>query len=315
MSKVTVIGAGEVGTFCASCIAERDIVNEIVILDIKQGVAEGKALDLRQSAALKRFDTLVVGVTNDYKATADSDIVVITSGITRKPGMERSDLISTNASIIRDVSTNISNYCPNAIIIVVSNPLDVLCYCAFKSSGFPSNRVMGMSGMLDVARYKSAISEILNVSTKDIQALILGGHGKTMVPVPRYTTVGGIPIRKLLSEEKVQEAIHKTQLGGEEIIQHLGRSGWMAAGASVCEMVEAIIRDQKRVFPVCSYLDGEYGYKGIYLGVPVILGANGVEKVIELDLDEEDKIHFDVSQKEVRETLNLMNQMIDSNQV
>lgn len=313
MSKVTVIGAGEVGTFCAACIAERDIVNEIVILDIKQGVAEGKALDLRQSAALKRFDTLVVGVTNDYKATADSDIVVITSGITRKPGMERSDLISTNASIIRDVSTNISNYCPNAIIIVVSNPLDVLCYCAFKSSGFPSNRVMGMSGMLDVARYKSAISEILNVSTKDIQALILGGHGKTMVPVPRYTTVGGIPIRKLLSEEKVQEAIHKTQLGGEEIIHHLGRSGWMAAGASICEMVEAIIRDQKRVFPVCSYLDGEYGYKDIYLGVPVILGANGVEKVIELDLDKEDKIHFDVSQKEVRETLNLMNQMIDSN--
>lgn len=313
MSKVTVIRAGEVGTFCAACIAERDIVNEIVILDIKQGVAEGKALDLRQSAALKRFDTLVVGVTNDYKATADSDIVVITSGITRKPGMERSDLISTNASIIRNVSTNISNYSPNAIIIVVSNPLDVLCYCAFKSSGFPSNRVMGMSGMLDVARYKSAISEILNVSTKDIQALILGGHGKTMVPVPKYTTVGGIPIRKLLSEEMVQEAIHKTQLGGEEIIQHLGRSGWMAAGASICEMVEAIIRDQKRVFPVCSYLDGEYGYKDIYLGVPVILGANGVEKVIELDLDEENRIHFDVSQKEVRETLNLMNQMIDSN--
>ena len=225
MSKVSIIGAGEVGASCATCLAERDFVNEIVIIDVKPGLAEGKALDLRQSAALKRFDTVVTGVTGDYAAVAGSDVVVITSGITRKPGMERSDLISTNAGIVREVSHQIACYAPESIIIVVSNPLDVLCYCALKSSGFPANRVMGMSGLLDVARYKSFIAEALHVSTKDIQALILGGHGKTMVPMPRYTTIGGIPIRNILSEEKVQEAIYRTQLGGEEIIGHLGRSG------------------------------------------------------------------------------------------
>lgn len=306
MSKVTIIGAGEVGASCATSLAERDFVNEIIILDVKQGLAEGKALDLRQSAAIKRFDSLIKGVTNDYSATENSDVVVITSGIARKPGMERSDLISTNASIIKTVSNQIAKYSPNSTVIVVSNPLDVLCYCAYKYSGFPSNRVMGMSGMLDVARYKSFIAETLHVSTKDIQALILGGHGKTMVPMPRYTTIGGIPIRNLLNEEKVQEAIHRTQLGGEEIINHLGRSGWYAAGAAVCEMVEAVICDQKRVFPVCAYLNGEYGYKDIYLGVPVILGKNGIERVIELELDEEDKTCFEISKKEVDNTLQMM---------
>ena len=189
------------------------------------------------------------------------------------------------------------------MIVVVSNPLDVLCYCAWKNSGFPSNRVMGMSGQLDVARYKSFIAEALNVSTKDIQALILGGHGKSMVPMPRYTTIGGIPIRNLLSEGKVQEAIHRTQLGGEEIINYLGRSGWYAAGAAVCEMVEAVICDQRRVFTACSYLKGEYGYKDIYLGVPVILGKNGVERVIELELDEDDKKRFDISHNEIKSIL------------
>lgn len=306
MSKVTIIGAGEVGASCAMCLAERDFVNEIVIVDVKQGLAEGKALDLRQSAALKRFDTIVRGVTNDYGATAESDVVVVTSGITRKPGMERSDLITTNAGIIKNVSQQIAKYSPLATIVLVSNPLDVLCYCAYTYSRFPANRVMGMSGMLDVARYKSFIAEALHVSTKDIQALILGGHGKTMVPMPRYTTIGGIPIRNLLSEDKVQEAIQRTQLGGEEIIKHLGRSGWYAAGAAVCEMVESIICDQKRVFPVCAFLDGEYGYKDIYLGVPVILGKHGVERVIELELDPDDKEYFDTSQKEVRSTLELM---------
>ena len=252
MSKVSIIGAGEVGASCATCLAERDFVNEIVLLDIKPGVAEGKALDLRQSAALKRFDTIVKGVTSDYSAVAESDVVVITSGIPRKPGMERSDLITTNASIVEDVCKQVAQYAPDCIIVVVSNPLDVLCYCALKSSGFPDNRVMGMSGLLDVARYKSFIAEALNVSTKDIQALILGGHGKTMVPMPRYTTIGGIPIRNLLSEDKVQEAIHRTQMGGEEIINYLGRSGWFAAGAAICEMVESIICDQRRVFPACA---------------------------------------------------------------
>lgn len=308
MSKVSIIGAGEVGASCATCLADRDFVNEIVIVDVKPGLAEGKALDLRQSAALKRFDTIVKGYTADYSKTANSDVVVITSGITRKPGMERSDLIATNAGIVRDVSQQVAMYSPNAVIVVVSNPLDVLCYCAWKSCGFPSNRVLGMSGQLDVARYKSFIAEALNVSTKDIQALILGGHGKSMVPMPRYTTIGGIPIRNLLSEDKVQEAIQRTQLGGEEIINFLGRSGWFAAGAAVCEMVEAVICDQKRVFTACAYLNGEYGYKDIYLGVPVILGGNGVEHIIELELDKDDRVRLEDSMKEVKKTLDLLNQ-------
>ena len=303
MTKVSIIGAGEVGASCATCLADRDFVNEIVIVDVKPGLAEGKALDLRQSAALKRFDTIVKGYTEDYSKTANSDVVVITSGITRKPGMERSDLIATNAGIVKEVTQQVAKYSPEAVIVVVSNPLDVLCYCAWKNSGFPSNRVLGMSGQLDVARYKSFIAEALNVSTKDIQALILGGHGKSMVPMPRYTTIGGIPIRNLLSEDKVQEAIHRTQLGGEEIINYLGRSGWFAAGAAVCEMVEAVICDQRRVFTACAYLNGEYGYNDIYLGVHVILGKNGVERIIELELDKEDKNRFETSQHEVRKVL------------
>ena len=309
MSKISIIGAGEVGASCASSLAERDFVNEIVILDVKQGIAEGKALDLRQSAAIKRFDTNVIGVTSDYDSISNSDVVVITSGITRKPGMDRNDLIATNANIMRDVSIKIAQHSPNSKIIVVSNPLDVLCYCAFVSSGFSPNRVMGMSGMLDVARYKYFIAEELKVSPKDIQALILGGHGSTMVPMPRYTTIGGIPIRQLLDESQVQSAIRKTQLGGEEIIKHLGRSGWFAAGGAICEMVEAIVCNQHRVFPVCAFLNGEYGYDDIYLGVPVILGSNGVEKVIELELDEDDKQRFDVSQKEVRTNLENLKKM------
>lgn len=310
MSKVSIIGAGEVGASCATCLAERDFVNEIVMVDVKQGLAEGKALDLRQSAALKRFDTIVRGVTNDYSATAGSDVVVITSGVPRKPGMDRSDLISTNAEIVREVSREVAAFSPDAVMVVVSNPLDVLCYCAWKSSGFPSHRVFGMSGLLDVARYKSFIAEALQVSTKDIQALILGGHGKTMVPMPRYTTIGGIPIRNLLSEDKVQEAIHRTQLGGEEIINHLGRSGWYAAGAAVCEMVEAVICDQRRVFTACAFLQGEYGYNDIYLGVPVVLGKHGIERVIELDLDADDRVRFDISQNEVRKELMLCRTII-----
>ena len=306
MSKVSIIGAGEVGASCATCLADRDFVNEIVIVDVKPGLAEGKALDLRQSAALKRFDTIVKGYTAGYSKTANSDVVVITSGITRKPGMERSDLIVTNASIVREVSQQVAKYSPESVIVVVSNPLDVLCYCAWKSCGFPSNRVLGMSGQLDVARYKSFIAEALNVSTKDIQALILGGHGKSMVPMPRYTTIGGIPIRNLLSEEKVQEAIHKTQLGGEEIINYLGRSGWFAAGAAVCEMVEAVICNQRRVFTACAYLNGEYGFKDIYLGVPVILGKDGVEKVIELELDTDDMRRFEKSRGEVYKILRII---------
>ena len=306
MSKVSIIGAGSVGTSCAYTLAQRGLVNEIVLLDIVSGVAEGKALDMRQSAAIQRFDTKITGVTNDYSATDNSDIVVLTSGVARKPGMSRNDLITTNAGIINKVVAQVAEHSPEGIIIVVSNPLDVLCYCAYTTSKFPKNRVMGMSGLLDIARYKSFLSEKLDVSTKDIQALILGGHGSTMVPMPRYTTIGGIPLRQWMGEEEIEEIIARTRLGGDEIIQLLGTSGWHAAGAAICQMIEAIVCDQKRVFPVCAYLEGEYGLNDIYIGVPVILGANGVEKIIELELDEEDAIRFYESEKEVRGNVEIL---------
>lgn len=309
MSKVSIIGAGSVGSSCAYCLAQKGLVNDIVLLDIAAGVAEGKALDMRQAAAFQRFDTTITGVTNDYEATRNSDIIVITSGVARKPGMSRNDLIITNAGIVKNVVAQAAQHSPNAIIIVVSNPLDVLCYCAYTVSRFPKNRVMGMSGLLDIARYKSFISEKLQVSTKDIQALILGGHGNTMVPLPRYTTIGGIPLRQWMNQEEIDEIIDRTRMGGDEIIQLLGTSGWHAAGAAICQMIEAIVCDQKRVFPVCAYLEGEYGLNDIYIGVPVILGTNGVEQVIELELDEEDKVSFSESEKVVRENVNVMKQM------
>jgi len=306
MSKVSIIGAGSVGSSCAYTLAQKGVVNEIVLLDIVAGVAEGKALDMRQSAAIQRFDTNITGVTNDYEATSNSNIIVITSGVARKPGMSRNDLIITNAGIVKNVVEQASKHSPNAIIIVVSNPLDVLCYCAYTVSKFPKNRVMGMSGLLDIARYKSFISEKLQVSTKDIQALILGGHGNTMVPMPRYTTIGGIPLRQWMNQDEIDKIIERTRLGGDEIIQLLGTSGWHAAGAAICQMIESIVCDQKRVFPACAYLEGEYGLNDIYIGVPVILGAGGVEKIIELELDEDDKIRFYESEKVVRENVEVM---------
>lgn len=310
MSKVSIIGSGSVGTSCAYTLAQRGLVNEIVLLDVVAGVAEGKALDMRQAAAIQRFDTKITGVTNNYSATDNSDIVVLTSGVARKPGMSRNDLITTNAGIIKNVVEQVAEHSPEGIIIVVSNPLDVLCYCAYTTSRFPKNRVMGMSGLLDITRYKSFLSEKLHVSTKDIQALILGGHGNTMVPLPRYTTIGGIPLRQWMGEDEIEEVIARTRLGGDEIIQLLGTSGWHAAGASICQMIEAIVCDQKRVFPVCAYLEGEYGLNDIYIGVPVILGAIGVEQVIELELDEDDKVSFFESEKEVRENLKTMKKIM-----
>ncbi|MCR5115047.1 MAG: malate dehydrogenase [Bacteroidales bacterium] len=309
MSKVSIIGAGAVGSACGYCLAQRGVVNEIVLLDIVPGVAEGKALDMNQAAAIQRFDTKIVGVTNDYDAVDGSDIVVVTSGKSRKPGMSRNDLITSNAAIVTSVAEQVAEHAPNAIILMVSNPLDVLCYCAYNASNFPKNRVMGMSGLLDIARYKSFISEKVRVSTKDIQALILGGHGSTMVPMPRYTTIGGIPLRQWMTQKAIDEVIERTRLGGDELIKLLGTSAWHAAGAAICQMIEAIICDQKRVFPVCTYLDGEYGLHDIYIGVPVILGSGGVERVIELELDQEDKVLFYESEREVRENLQILKEM------
>lgn len=307
--KVTVVGAGNVGATCANCIAEKDIVNEIVLLDIKEGIAEGKSLDMWQTAPINLYDTRIKGVTNDYSATADSEVVVITSGLPRKPGMSRDDLISTNAGIVKSVTENVIKYSPNAKIIIVSNPLDVMCYCAYLAAKVDSSRVFGMAGVLDTARYRAFLAEALNVSPKDIQALLLGGHGDTMVPLPRYTSVGGIPVTELIEEDKLHAIIERTKVGGGELVKLMGTSAWYAPGAAAAQMVEAIVRDQHRVFPVCALLNGEYGMKDIYLGVPVVLGKNGIEKIIEVKLDKEEQELLETSAKAVRSVMNVLDDM------
>ncbi len=305
--KVTVVGAGNVGATCADVLAYREIANEVVLVDIKEGVAEGKALDIWQKAPINLYDTRTIGSTNDYEKTAGSDVVVITSGLPRKPGMSRDDLISTNAGIVKTVTENVVKYSPDAIIIIVSNPLDVMTYQAHISSKFPRSRVMGMAGILDTARYRAFLAEELNVSPKDIQAVLMGGHGDTMVPLPRYTTVGGIPVTELIDEEKLNAIIERTKFGGGELVKLMGTSAWYAPGSAAAQMVEAIIKDQKRVFPVCIKLEGEYGIDDCYLGVPVVLGKNGVEKVIELKLNDEEKALLETSRHHVLEVMNVLN--------
>ena len=309
--KVSVIGAGNVGATCAEVIAHHEIVNEVVLLDIKENFAEGKALDIWETAAINMYDTRVTGSTNDYSKTANSEVVVITSGLPRKPGMSRDDLISTNAKIVKSVTENVVKHSPNAIIIVVSNPLDVMTYCAYINAKFPSNRVFGMAGILDTARYKAFLAEELNISPKDIQAVLMGGHGDTMVPLPRYTTVGGIPVTELIDKTKLDAIIERTKKGGGEIVNLLGTSAWYAPGSASAQMVEAIIKDQKRVFPVCAWLDGEYGLKNIYLGVPVILGKGGIEKIIELQLNDEEKKLLNDSAKAVKEVMDVLDNLKD----
>ena len=307
--KVTVVGAGNVGATCANCIAEKDIVNEVVLLDIKEGVSEGKSLDMWQTAPINLYDTRIKGVTNDYSATAGSEVVVITSGLPRKPGMSRDDLISTNAGIVKSVTENVVKYSPDAKIIIVSNPLDVMCYCAYLAAKVDSSKVFGMAGVLDTARYRDFLAEELNVSPKDIQALLMGGHGDTMVPLPRYTSVGGIPVTELIDADKLHAIIERTKVGGGELVKLMGTSAWYAPGAAAAQMVEAIIRDQRRVFPVCALLRGEYGMKDIYLGVPVVLGKNGIEKIIEVKLDNEEKELLAASAKAVRSVMDVLDNM------
>ncbi len=305
--KVTVVGAGNVGATCADVLAYREIANEVVLLDIKEGVAEGKALDIWQKAPINLYDTRTIGSTNDYEKTAGSDVVVITSGLPRKPGMSRDDLIATNAGIVKTVTENVVKHSPNAILIIVSNPLDVMTYQAHVSSKFPRARVIGMAGILDTARYRAFLAEELNVSPKDIQAVLMGGHGDTMVPLPRYTTVAGIPVTELVDADKLDAIIERTKFGGGELVKLMGTSAWYAPGAAAAQMVEAIVRDQRRVFPVCIKLEGEYGINDCYLGVPVILGKNGVEKVIELDLNKEEKEMLATSRKHVLEVMAVLN--------
>ncbi len=298
--KVTVVGAGNVGATCANVLAHNEIANEIVLVDIKEGFAEGKALDMWETSPINLYDSRTIGSTNDYEKTKDSDVVVITSGLPRKPGMSRDDLIATNAGIVKTVTESVVKYSPNAKIIVVSNPLDVMTYQAYLTANKPSSEVFGMAGILDTARYRSFLALELNVSPKDIQAVLMGGHGDTMVPLPRYTTVGGIPVTELIAKDKLDAIVDRTKVGGGEIVKLLGTSAWYAPGAAAAQMAEAIVRDQKRVFPVCAWLQGEYGIKDLYLGVPVILGKNGIERIIELDLNDEEKELLNESEKAVR---------------
>nr|MBK9650613.1 malate dehydrogenase [Bacteroidota bacterium] len=307
--KVTVVGAGNVGATCANVIAHRELVNEVILLDIKEGTAEGKSLDIWQTAPIDMYDTRVKGVTNDYAATANSDVVVITSGLPRKPGMSRDDLIATNAGIVRSVTESIVKHSPNTIIIVVSNPLDVMTYCAYLTSGFDSNRVFGMAGILDTARYRAFLAEALNCSPKDIQAVLMGGHGDTMVPLPRYTTVSGIPVTELIDTPRLDAIVDRTKKGGGELVNLMGTSAWYAPGAAAAQMVEAIVRDQKRIFPVCAWLNGQYGLDKIYLGVPVKLGKKGIEEIIELKLNADEMALLNGSAASVKEVMAVLDNM------
>jgi len=309
MTKVTVVGAGNVGATCADVLAYREIAEQIVLVDIKEGIAEGKALDIWQKAPINQYDSRTVGSTNDYTKTANSDVIVITSGLPRKPGMTRDDLIETNAGIVKSVTESVVKHSPNAIIIVVSNPLDVMTYQAHITSGFSRNKVIGMAGILDTARYRAFIAEELNISSKEIQAILMGGHGDTMVPLPRYTTVAGIPVTELIGKEKLDAIIERTKFGGGELVKLMGTSAWYAPGSAAAQMVEAILKNQRRVFPVCIKLVGEYGIDDCYLGVPVILGRNGVEEVIELDLNVEEKAMLEVSRGHVKEVMSVLDKI------
>ncbi len=309
MNKITVIGAGNVGATTANVIAHKDLAREVVLLDIKDGLAEGKALDIWQTSSIHHFNTRVIGSTNDYLKTKGSGVVVITSGVPRKPGMSRDDLIKTNATIVKDVTERVIKYSPDAILIVVSNPLDVMTYAAFRAANKSSNKVFGMAGVLDTGRYKAFIAEALNVSPEDIHAMLLGGHGDTMVPLPRYTSINGIPVTELLSEEVIEKIVDRTRKGGGELVRLMGTSAWYAPGGAVAQMVEAIVDDQKRVLPVCACLKGEFGLKNIYLGVPVKLGKEGVEEVVEISLNDGERQLLNASAESVEKVMKVLDDM------
>ena len=309
MDKVTVIGAGNVGATCANVIAHKNLVKEVVLLDIKEGLAEGKALDMWQTAPINSFNTRITGVTNDYKKTSDSSIVVITSGIPRKPGMSRDDLIKTNAEIVLDVTKKVVAASPDAILIIVSNPLDVMTYVASKASGKPKQKVFGMAGILDTGRFRAFLAEALNVSPLDIQTLLMGGHGDTMVPLPSYTTVAGIPVTQLIDKDTLDAIVQRTRKGGGEIVGLLGTSAWYAPGAAAAQMVESILGDQNRIFPCSTYLEGEFGLDDVFVGVPVKLGRNGIVEVIEVKLDKDEMNLLHASANAVKEVMKVYDDM------
>ncbi len=298
--KVTVIGAGNVGATTAQKIIETGLA-DVVLVDIVEGLPQGKALDLAEAAPVTGHDVRIVG-TNDYADTADSKIIVVTSGLPRKPGMSRDDLLATNASIVGGVVKQAAAVSPDAIIIVVTNPLDAMCHVALRASGFPSGRVIGMAGVLDSARFRSFIADELEVSVRDVRAFVLGGHGDTMVPLPRYSTVGGVPITELMTPERIEALVDRTRNGGAEVVALLKTgSAFYAPAASVVEMAESILRDRRRVLPCAAYLDGEYGVHGLYVGVPVVLGQGGIERIIEIGLTTEERAAFDQSAAAVQE--------------
>ena len=299
--KISVIGAGNVGATTADALAFRRIASEIVLLDIKEGFAEGKALDMMQTATLNGFNTRVSGTTGDYSKTANSDVVVITSGIPRKPGMTREELIGINAGIVKTVTENVLAHSPNAVIVIVSNPMDTMTYLALKSSGLPKNRIIGMGGILDSARFKCYLSLALNCSPNDVNGMVIAGHGDTtMIPLTRLASYMGVPVSHFADAEALNKISADTMVGGATLTGLLGTSAWYAPGAAVASLVDSIVNDQKRLFPCCVYLDGEYGQKDICIGVPVVVGRNGWEKIVELDLNDVEKAAFAKSAEAVR---------------
>ncbi len=303
--KITVIGAGNVGATVADCVAQKDMVNEVVLVDIVEGMPQGKALDMAQSASVHLYDTMVTG-TNDYADTAGSDVCIITAGLPRKPGMSRDDLLAKNASIVRSVTSQFVEGSPSSILIVVSNPLDVMTYVAYTTSKFPSHRVMGMAGILDTARYRAFIKMKLGISVKDIQATLMGGHGDTMVPLPRFTTIAGTPLTSLMSASDIDEIVERTKFGGGEIVKLMGTSAWYAPGAAAAEMCEAIVKDSGRVLPCAAWLTGQYGLDGLFIGVPAKLGRNGIEEILELDLTDPEMAMLNKSAEHVRTNVALL---------
>ncbi len=307
-NKISVIGSGFTGATTALYLAQKELGN-VVLLDIKENEnpTKGKALDMQETAPIQGFDSWITG-TSDYAETAGSDIVVITAGIARKPGMSRDDLVSTNAKVMRAVTKEVARYSPDAIIIVLTNPVDAMTYAAFKESGFPKERVIGQSGVLDTARFRTFVAAELNISVMDVSGFVLGGHGDDMVPLIRYSYAGGIPLEKLLPTDRIEAIVNRTRKGGGEIVQLLGNgSAYYAPAAAIVEMVEAILKDQRRILPAIAYLDGEYGFHDMYLGVPTILGANGIERVLELELTEAETAALQRSADSVRSVLNVLN--------
>jgi malate dehydrogenase len=303
VNKITVVGAGNVGATTAQRVAEKELAGTVVVVDVVEGIPQGKGLDQWQSAPIEGFDSRIIG-TNGYEETVDSDIVIITAGIARKPGMSRDDLLNTNAGIVKQVSEQIKQTSPKAIVIVVSNPLDVMCYVAKEVTGFPRQRVLGMAGVLDTARYRGFLAEALDVSVRDIQAMVLGGHGDTMVPLISYTSVSGIPVTQLMDRATLDAIVDRTRNGGAEIVKHLKTgSAYYAPSAGAVQMVEAIVHNQRRILPCAAWLDGEYGMQGLFLGVPCKLGRNGLEKIIEVELTADESAALAKSAEAVREPM------------